>query len=84
MHALAGFSAAIDADVDMVMVSSAFYSKIDAEHRAAFSTMIMDEMLRKDLGFSGVVISDDLAAAAMRISLQRSARAGSFAQEATC
>jgi beta-N-acetylhexosaminidase len=64
--ALAGFSAAIDADVDMVMVSSAFYRKIDDEHRAAFSTMIIDEMLRKDLGFSRIVISDDLAAAAMR------------------
>jgi beta-N-acetylhexosaminidase len=64
--ALAGFSAAIDADVDMVMVSSAFYRKIDAEHRAAFSTMIIDEMLREDLGFSRIVISDDLAAAAMR------------------
>jgi beta-N-acetylhexosaminidase len=65
-HALAGFSAAIDADVDIVMMSSAFYSKIDAEHRAAFSTMIIDEMLRKNLRFSGVVISDDLAAVAMR------------------
>jgi beta-N-acetylhexosaminidase len=65
-EALAGFSAAIDADVDMVMVSSAFYRKIDDEHRAAFSTMIIDEMLRKDLGFSRIVISDDLAAAAMR------------------
>ena len=60
------FRAAIDADVDMVMVSSAFYRKIDDEHRAAFSTMIIDEMLREDLGFSGVVISDDLAAVAMR------------------
>jgi beta-N-acetylhexosaminidase len=65
--ALAGFRAAVEADVDMVMVSSATYRKIDAEHRAAFSTMIMEEMLRKDLRFSGVVISDDLAAAAMRI-----------------
>jgi beta-N-acetylhexosaminidase len=64
--ALAGFSAAIDADVDMVMVSSALYRKIDDEHRAAFSTMIINEMLRKDLGFSRIVISDDLAAAAMR------------------
>jgi len=64
--ALAGFSAAIDADVDMVMVSSAFYRKIDDEHRAAFSTTIIDDMLRKDLGFSRIVISDDLAAAAMR------------------
>jgi beta-N-acetylhexosaminidase len=65
--ALAGFRAAVDANVDMVMVSSAIYTKIDDEHRAAFSTKIMDDMLRDDLGFSGVVISDDLAAAAMRI-----------------
>jgi beta-N-acetylhexosaminidase len=64
--ALAGFRAAVEADVDMVMVSSATYRKIDAEHRAAFSTRIMEEMLRKDLRFTGVVISDDLAAAAMR------------------
>jgi beta-N-acetylhexosaminidase len=65
--ALAGFIAAIDAGADMVMVSSAFYNKIDDNHRAAFSSLIMEEMLRKDLGFSGVVISDDLAAAAMRV-----------------
>jgi beta-N-acetylhexosaminidase len=64
--ALGGFQAAINAGVDMVMVSSAFYSKIDDEHRAAFSSVIMGEMLRGDLGYSGVVISDDLAAAAMR------------------
>jgi len=64
--ALAGFSAAVKANVDMVMVSSAFYRKIDDDHRAAYSTVIIGDMLRKDLGFSGVVISDDLAAAAMR------------------
>jgi beta-N-acetylhexosaminidase len=64
--ALAGFKAAVAADADMVMVSSAFYSKIDDEHRAAFSPMIIGEMLRKDLGFTGVVISDDMAAVAMR------------------
>ena len=65
--ALAGFSAAIDAGTDMVMVSSAFYNKIDDDHRAAFSALIMEDMLRRDLGFSGVVISDDLATAAMRV-----------------
>jgi beta-N-acetylhexosaminidase len=64
--ALAGFEAAVAAGVDMVMVSSAFYSKIDDEHRAAFSSMIIGEMLRDDLGFTGVVISDDMAAVAMR------------------
>jgi beta-N-acetylhexosaminidase len=64
--ALAGFRAAIDAGTDMVMVSSAYYNKIDDDHRATFSALIMEDMLRKDLGFSGVVISDDLATAAMR------------------
>jgi beta-N-acetylhexosaminidase len=65
--ALAGFRAAVDAGVDMVMVSSAIYTKIDDDHRAAFSTKIMNDMVRDDLGFSGVVISDDMAAAAMRV-----------------
>ena len=49
----------------MVMVSSAYYAKIDADHRAAFSTEVIGSMLRRDLNFDGVVISDDLAAAAM-------------------
>jgi beta-N-acetylhexosaminidase len=64
--ALAGFSAAVKANVDMVMMSSAFYPKIDDEHRAAYSSVIIEDMVREDLGFTGVVISDDLAAAAMR------------------
>jgi len=64
--ALAGFRAAIDAQVDMVMVSSAYYAKIDAKRRAAYSPVIIDDLLRGDLGYSGVVISDDLSAVAMR------------------
>lgn len=64
--ALAGFDAAIEADIDMVMVSSAFYSKIDAKRRAAFSPVVMNSMLRQDRRFTGVVISDDLSAAALR------------------
>jgi beta-N-acetylhexosaminidase len=59
---LAGFRAAVKAGVDMVMVSSAYYSKIDPASRAAFSPTVIKGMLRKDLGFDGVVISDDLAA----------------------
>ena len=49
----------------MVMVSSAIYAKIDPDHRAADSPVVIGQMLRGDLGFDGVVISDDLAAAAM-------------------
>jgi beta-N-acetylhexosaminidase len=49
----------------MVMASSAFYDKIDQERRAAFSPVVLGDMLRGELGFTGVVISDDLAAEAM-------------------
>jgi beta-N-acetylhexosaminidase len=64
--ALAGFSAGAGAGVDMVMVSSATYARIDARHRAAFSAVVIGGMVRGDLGFHGVVISDDLAAKAMQ------------------
>lgn len=63
--ALAGFAAGIDAGADMVMVASAYYARIDVDRRAAFSKVIIEQMLRRDLDFAGVVISDDLAAAAM-------------------
>lgn len=60
--ALAGFAAAADAGVDMMMVSSAYYTRIDAGRRAAHSRRVIETMIRGDLGFSRVVISDDLAA----------------------
>ena len=82
--ALAGFSAAIDADVDMVMVSSALYRKIDDEHRAAFSTKIIDEMLRKDLGFSRIVISMIWRLPLCELSRPMSAPSASFGPEVTC
>jgi beta-N-acetylhexosaminidase len=63
---LTPFAAGIDAGTDMVMVSSAYYSRIDSSRRAAFSPTVITTMLRGDLDFTGVVISDDLAAAAMR------------------
>ena len=63
--ALRGFSGAISARVDMVMVSSAYYTKIDSSRRAAFSPTVIGQLIRRDLGFSGVVNSDDLSARAM-------------------
>ncbi len=62
---VAAFGTVIDAGVDMVMVSSAYYARIDPDRRAAFSPVVLTDLLRDDLGFAGVVISDDLAAAAM-------------------
>lgn len=63
---LAGFQAAVDADVDMVMVSSAIYPRIDGRRPAVFSPTVLDGMIRAGLGFEGVVISDDLSAAAVQ------------------
>lgn len=60
------FAVGVEAGTDMVMMSSATYAKIDASRRAAFSPTVIRGMVRGDLGFTGVVISDDLAAAAMR------------------
>ena len=57
------FAQAIDADVPFVMMSTAVYARIDADHPAAFSPVVIRELLREQLGFSGVVISDDLGSA---------------------
>ncbi|MFD7872691.1 glycoside hydrolase family 3 N-terminal domain-containing protein [Streptomyces sp. NPDC059766] len=57
---LTPFSAGIKAGTPFVMVSLATYSKIDAKHRAVFSPTVINGLLRKTLGFKGVVISDDL------------------------
>ena len=57
---LQSFSQGIAANTDFVMVALARYTRIDPDHLAAFSAVIMSQMLRGTLGFQGVVISDDL------------------------
>ena len=61
---LASFQAAVDAGVPFVMVALATYTRIDPAHLAAFSPLVMGGLLRGDLGFRGVVMSDDLGATA--------------------
>lgn len=65
-RSLRAFDAAAAAGTDMVMVSSASYAKIDPRRRAALSPVVVQSMLRGDLGFGGVVISDDLTAPGFR------------------
>lgn len=59
------FAAAIAADPGMVMMSVATYARIDSSAPAAFSSKVMDGLLRGDLGYDGVVISDSLSASAL-------------------
>ncbi|WP_166844675.1 glycoside hydrolase family 3 protein [Isoptericola sp. BMS4] len=58
------FAKGIDAGARYVMVSSAVYDKIDPDAPAVFSRAVVGDLLRDDLGFDGVVITDDLSAAA--------------------
>lgn len=58
------FQAAIDAGAPVVMVSTARYPNLDPQNQAAFSEPIITGLLRGQMGFGGVVISDDLGAAA--------------------
>ena len=57
------FGAAIAARAPVIMVSSATYSLIDPSAPAVFSSTIVTDMLRREMGFSGVVITDDVSAA---------------------
>jgi beta-N-acetylhexosaminidase len=60
---LATFAAGISAGTPFVMMSTAIYSRIDPGTPAAFSPTIVTGMLRGDLHFTGVIISDDLGGA---------------------
>jgi beta-N-acetylhexosaminidase len=72
------FRAAIGAHVPAVMMSTAYYQRLDPTRPAAFSPFVVGTMLRGDLGFKGVVISDDLARAKQVASFSPSGRALRF------
>lgn len=61
---LAPFAAGLDAGAQFVMLSLATYEQIDPDRRAVFSPVVIEQMVRRGLGFDGVVVSDDLGAAA--------------------
>jgi beta-N-acetylhexosaminidase len=73
---LASFEDTIKAGVPFVMVALATYTKIDASNLAAFSPTVIG-LLRKQLGFTGVIASDSLTAAAVA-SIPAGARAIDF------
>jgi beta-N-acetylhexosaminidase len=66
---LVPFTAAVEAGVRMVMVSTASYPTLGAKKPAAFSPTIVKTLLRGHLGFDGVTITDDLEAPAVTSTL---------------
>jgi beta-N-acetylhexosaminidase len=61
---LKSFETAIKAGVPFVMVALATYTRIDPDHLAAFSPRVIRGLLREQMHFRGVIVSDDLGAAA--------------------
>jgi beta-N-acetylhexosaminidase len=62
---LAPFRAAVAEDVPLVMLSHALYPAIDGQRIASQSTAIATRLLRRELGFEGVAVTDSLEAQAV-------------------
>jgi beta-N-acetylhexosaminidase len=61
---VAAFGTLAGSDAEpFVMMSSATYTQIDPSVPAVFSPVVVNGLLREQLGFDGVVISDDIGAA---------------------
>jgi beta-N-acetylhexosaminidase len=63
---LTPFRGAIAAGVPIVMAGHARYPALDADHIASQSPAIITQLLRRELGFKGVVMTDSIEAAAVR------------------
>src|SRR5438128_4565775 len=75
---LQSFKQGIAANSDFVMVALARYTQIDPNHLAAFSSVVMTQMLRGTMGFNGVVVSDDLGDTAAAAAIPPGTRAIDF------
>jgi beta-N-acetylhexosaminidase len=72
------YQAAIGAGVPFVMAALATYTRIDPHHLAVFSPRVMGTMLRQQLRFQGVIVSDDMGVAVAVAGIPPAARAIDF------
>jgi beta-N-acetylhexosaminidase len=54
------FRAAVQADVATIMTAHVLVPSLDEERPATLSRRVVTELLRKELGYQGVILSDDL------------------------
>lgn len=57
---LVPFSHAVEEGADMVMIGHLLLPKIDPDYPSSLSEAIITELLRKRIGFDGVIITDDM------------------------
>lgn len=62
---LVPFSSAIENKVDAIMMAHILLPKIDSEYPASFSKTVISDVLRKDMRFDGIVITDDITMGAI-------------------
>ena len=60
------FAAAIDAGLAMIMTSHILFPAIDPGHPVTLSRRFLTGILREELGFAGVAVSDDIGMGAMK------------------
>lgn len=52
-------------EADMIMIGHLLFPKIDSEYPATMSSNIINEILREDLGYDGVIVTDDITMGAI-------------------
>ena len=60
------FAAGIDAGVKLVMTAHIIFSALDADNPATLSRVILGDVLRGEMGFEGVIVSDSMNMASMK------------------
>ncbi len=60
MHEMSPFRASVEAGVKAVMTSHVVFTALDPDEPATFSKIIVNELLRRELGFQGLLLTDDL------------------------
>lgn len=62
---LVPFKAAIENSADAIMIAHILLPKLDPENPASFSKAVITDLLRTDMNFNGVVITDDFTMGAI-------------------
>ena len=54
------FQAAIAQEIELIMTAHVVYPALDPHLPASLSPIVMNDLLRKQLGYQGIIVSDDL------------------------
>lgn len=60
------FIDAINAGVDSIMTAHIIFSAFDSEYPATLSNKVLTELLREELGFDGIIMTDEMRMKAIR------------------